>query len=91
MKDASTAGYVCTGVYATEAEALEIKNEQSMPFAKILGSWPGPEKLIHRLALAHGLPEIPGYYGFDFRDREFIRVPDAEMVGPVDQSWPELP
>lgn len=91
MKDQSTAQYVCTGVYATEAEALEIKSEQAMSFVKIFGRWPEPEKMIHRFALAHGLLEIPGYYGIDFRDREFIRVPDVEMVGPVDQSWPEMP
>lgn len=30
-------------------------------------------KMCHKLALAYGLPEIPGYYGIK-EDREFVAV-----------------
>jgi hypothetical protein len=28
----------------------------------------------HRAALAHGLPEIPGYYGIDLSNGEFVEA-----------------
>lgn len=33
-----------------------------------------PVEAAHRAALAHGLPEIPGYYGIDLRNGEFVSV-----------------
>lgn len=32
-------------------------------------------KVIHACALSHGLPEIPGYYGYDLEAHQFIRMP----------------
>lgn len=32
------------------------------------------EKKCHKLALAHGLPEIQGYYGLDCETREFVKA-----------------
>lgn len=86
MKDAMTEPYFTTGVYATADEIKSMKNEHAKPVARIGGVWPEPEKLTHRIALAHGLPEIRGYYGCDFRDGEFIREKDA-LVGTPD-AWP---
>lgn len=31
-----------------------------------------PVEAAHRAALSHGLPEIPGYYGIDLSNGEFI-------------------
>jgi hypothetical protein len=31
-----------------------------------------PIEAAHRAALAHGLPEIPGYYGIDLSNGEFV-------------------
>ena len=33
-----------------------------------------PAKEAHRFALAHGLPEITGYYGCDLRTGEFVKA-----------------
>jgi hypothetical protein len=33
-----------------------------------------PQVAAHRYALGHGLPEIPGYYGIDLSNGEFIKV-----------------
>lgn len=87
MKDDKTAAYFCTGVLATAEEINQMRDEYRMPVAKIGGRWPEPEKLTHDLALKHGLPEIKGFYGCDFRDGEFIREKDA-TDGPAD-SWPK--
>lgn len=35
-------------------------------------AWKSVRKRIHKAALAHGLPEIEGYYGFDQATGEFI-------------------
>lgn len=32
------------------------------------------QKVCHQLALSHGLPEIPGYYGMMLDDGEFVRT-----------------
>lgn len=37
------------------------------------GPPPNPQIRCHGMALAHGLPEIPGYYGIDLTTGEFIR------------------
>ena len=89
MNDHMTAAYFCTGVFATKEEVAEMKAEHAKPAARIGGVWPEPERLMHRLALAHGLPEIHGFYGCDFRDGEFIREKDATEGEP--DAWGEHP
>ncbi len=37
---------------------------------------------MHRYALANGLPDIKGHYGYDFAEHEFIRWPDAFEEAP---------
>jgi len=39
-----------------------------------------PVEAAHRFALAHGLPEIPGYYGIDLSNGEFIVAADTSGV-----------
>lgn len=89
MKDDKTAAFFCTGVFATPDEVSRMKAEFSMPVARIGGTWPTPERTMHGLALAHGLPEIKGFYGCDFRDGEFIREKGA-TDGEVDR-WGAYP
>lgn len=36
-------------------------------------AWHSAQEACHALALQHGLPEIPGFYGIDL-DHEFVRV-----------------
>jgi len=89
MKDEVTKGYVCTGVFATPEEIERIMTERALPMARVFGRWPEPEKVTHRAALSHGLPEIVGFYGIDFRDGEFIRVRDGDMdKGEPSSEWP---
>jgi len=82
MKDQMTDGYFCTGVYATTDEVERMKAAYRLPVARIGGHFPDPEKVMHAAALAHGLPEIRGHYGCDFRDGEFIREKDALDMPP---------
>ena len=65
-----------TGVLATKAEMKVLKDMLAAPVMYLSGGTPmggDPVKECHRLALAHGLPEIPGYYGIDNKG-EFVRV-----------------
>jgi hypothetical protein len=75
------------GVFATEDEIQRIKHCQSMPvmaFTNPAPPGPGispvipmsesPVEAAHRAALSHGLPEIPGYYGIDLSNGEFVSV-----------------
>jgi hypothetical protein len=89
MNDDTTAAYFCTGVLATPEEITEMKAEYAMPMARIGGVWPTPERTVHRIALAHGLPEIKGFYGCDFRDGEFIREKNATEGTP--DAWGDYP
>lgn len=74
-------------VFATADEIAHIKHCANMPVMAITNPAPpgpgvspviplneDPLKAAHRAALAHGLPEIPGYYGIDLRNGEFVSV-----------------
>jgi hypothetical protein len=64
-----------TGVFATETEIKLLKDTCSQPYIMVGGHWPeSPQKVAHKLALSHGLPEIQGYYGCDLRTGEFVKV-----------------
>ena len=73
------------GVFATKEEIDYIKHCQSMPLMAITNpAAPGPgvphavpmsespQEAAHHAALAHGLPEIQGYYGIDLSNGEFV-------------------
>lgn len=72
-------------VFATADEIAHIKHCQSMPLMAFTNPAPpgpgvphaipmseSPVEAAHRAALAHGLPEIPGYYGIDLSNGEFV-------------------
>lgn len=76
-------------VFATAAEIAYIKHCQSLPLIAFTNPEPpgpgvphaitiGEEPIVvaHRAALAHGLPEFPGYYGIDLTNGEFIKARD---------------
>lgn len=67
--------FVRTGVFATPEEMEHVRNVANLPYM-IVGGYPppGPAETIHRAALAHDLPEIPGYYGMDLATGEFLRT-----------------
>ena len=64
-----------TGVYATEEEVEELRTLAETPADRPLLYLGGVDtgrqaeaalyQRCHELALAHGLPEIPGHYGID--------------------------
>lgn len=74
-----------TGVMATEAERgelIKMVNEASRTPVITLRmgdpdlasrAWERVKVRCHKIALAHGLPEIPGYYGLG-EDGEFVYV-----------------
>jgi len=77
------AGLVGTGVFATEDEGqtcLELAERAAKtPVILLFGkhdlsgdAWKKAHETAHGFALAHGLPDIQGYYGLG-EDREFIK------------------
>ncbi len=80
-------GLIGTGVKATPEELAELKRlarmgwrpgDRVMVFSILEGinrdqATVDARKVCHRLALKHGLPEIPGYYGIK-KDGEFVRI-----------------
>ena len=63
-----------TGVFATKVEIEHIITLLNLPVmylsdgSRMCGD---PIETCHRIALGHGLPEIPGYYGIK-KDGEFV-------------------
>lgn len=80
---------VGTGVKANENEIEELKrlllvarrtpvialtSEQALSGRDLSSqAWERVKTRCHEVALAHGLPEIPGYYGCDLETGEFLR------------------
>lgn len=67
-------GVVETGVFATKEEIAEARRPRPVMF--LSGGTPMGEsanQYVHRIALAHGLPEIRGYYGMS-PEGEFVRT-----------------
>ena len=60
-------------VFATAEEIERIKLLQRASGA-IPGLFSSSIEAAHRSALAHGLPEIPGYYGIDLSTGELIKA-----------------
>lgn len=56
------------GVFATTDERKMLKGLASAPYV----AFSDPLREAHKLALAHGLPEIEGYYGCDLETGEFL-------------------
>lgn len=62
-----------TGVFATKEEIETLK--RPIPMIVIGNSFPPTHaQLCHIMALAHGLPEVQGYYGIDLETGEFLTV-----------------
>lgn len=60
-------------VFATKEEIDLLKAALKIPYIIVGGQTSeSPQKIAHRLALKHNLPEIPGYYGCDLTTGEFI-------------------
>jgi hypothetical protein len=63
------------GEFATKEEIQIMKDAANQPYIMIGSSFPdSPQEVCHKLALSHGLPEIPGYYGCDLRTGEFVSM-----------------
>lgn len=69
-----------TGIKATEEEIDTLKAAASTSGMMIGGVPPrDPAKLAHEIALRHGLPEIPGFYGIDLATGEFLAADNAPL------------
>jgi len=77
--------YTNTGVKATKKEVAQIiklyKKAEATPVISVSGmgfnsfagrAWDALREATHKLALKHGLPEIPGFYGLNTQTREFL-------------------
>jgi len=81
-------GYFYTGVKASEEEEGQMRAAYSVPYM-IIGEYApmSPAEVIHAVAVGKkGLPDIVGFYGYDFKEHEFIRMPDADQGEP--DKWP---
>jgi hypothetical protein len=80
-------GYFYTAVAATDDEERRMREAYSAPMI-VFGNYlpPDPAETVHAVALLHGLPEIRGHYGYDFKQHEFIRLADATQGEP--DRWP---
>lgn len=68
--------FVYTGVRASELEEAQMANPP--PMIVVMGYvTPTQAEIMHQCALAHGLPDIHGHYGYDFAEHEFIRLPES--------------
>lgn len=76
-------------VFATAEEIAAIKDACGKPLIAFtnpappgpdvphaIPMYPSPIEVVHAAALAHGLPEIPGWYGIDLENGEFVSVPE---------------
>ena len=76
--------YVYTGQAADAESEKRMRAALATPMIQVGNALPQhPSATLHREALAAGLPEIPGTYGYDFKRHEFIRLPDAQLAPPV--------
>lgn len=83
MNDVADGEAFYTGVSATEEQEHRMRGAGLNLAAARLGlRLRGSQETVHACALAAGLPEIPGYYGYDFTARQFIRAPypEAELA-----------
>jgi len=62
-----------TGKQLTREQIEEVKAAMRTPLVALNAGMPqSPAKLVHQYALAHGLPEIRGYYGADLVTGEIL-------------------
>lgn len=59
---------------AARTPVIAFSSEHALKEGGLSGqAWRLAEETVHKYALAHGLPEIPGYYGIT-TDGEFVKV-----------------
>lgn len=66
--------FIRTGVFATDEEVEALKAAASAPAIALHIPRRSVQQICHDYALAHGLPEIRGYYGCDLTNGEFVTV-----------------
>lgn len=68
-----------TGKKLTAEQIQIVKDKMNTPVMFLSGGVPiggpeSPQQLVHKFALAAGLPEISGYYGADLRDGTIFKI-----------------
>jgi hypothetical protein len=80
-------GFFYTEVKGTPEQEKFMREARNQPYMVVGGSVPPSfEECVHACAIRSGLPEIRGYYGYDFSAHEFIRLADADQGEP--DTWP---
>ena len=80
-------GHVYTDISATADEESQMRQAFQNPFIVIGRVLPTPpEEIVHKCALAHGLPELQGCWGYDFQKHKFACLPDSRFGEP--DKWP---
>lgn len=80
--------YKRTGVFATDQEIAAVKRARNQHNFDPLAARHGPRKpegkspseVAHAAALAHGLPDVDGFYGVLLDTREFVKWSDPVPV-----------
>jgi hypothetical protein len=78
------------GVFATAEEIQSVKHAAAMPMmamtnpqlpgpgvSPVVPMFRSPIEIAHAAALAHGLPDHPGFYGIDLENGEFLKPQDT--------------
>lgn len=74
--------FVYTGVRASELEEAQMANPPE-PLTMMGYRTPTQAEIMHQCALAHGLPDIYGFYGYDFEEHEFLCLSESRIKEPV--------
>ena len=70
--------FVYLDVSASELEEQQMANPPPVSDIGRGQLSPSQAQLMHAIALAHGLPDIHGFYGYDFEERSFIKLPQSK-------------
>jgi hypothetical protein len=72
-----------TGKKLTAEQAEHVRENIKRPVLYMsgghrIGGDETPQQMVHRFALANGLPDFPGYYGADLRNGTIYKMADGE-------------
>ncbi len=83
--------FVYMGVRASEIEEEQMQNPPACDPKDLPGGFtlPSQAQVMHGVALANGLPDIHGFYGYDFEEHSFIKLPQSTVKRVVAPKEPE--
>lgn len=77
--------FIYTGVRASELEEAQMANPPACEAKDLPGNFALPTQadIMHACALAHGLPDIYGFYAYDFEEHQFLCLSQSCIKEPV--------